>query len=98
MEQNGYETWNRWSTQKCNISLLCDHVLFHHDQKNLFKNGYSAATVGSLRNKVLMVPLSNFIENIMNSNNPKQSLQKFNDTISEIFQLNKSSKPCEILD
>ncbi len=102
-----YEGWDQMAMQpgidgadrSVTLSLLCDHVLFFHkDQKNLFKNGCSAATVGSLRNKVLMESLSKFIENIVNSDKPKEALEKFNETMVEIFQLQDSAKHMRNID
>jgi len=102
-----YEGWNNLAMQPGNdgadrsltLSLLSDHVLFFHkDQIDLFKNGSPAATVGSLRNKVLMESISKFIENIVKCEDPQNELEAFNNKISEIFQLRSSMKHMRNID
>ena len=75
------------------ISLLSDHALhFHQDQIALYENREPSATVCSLRDKVIMESLSAFIENIINSENPKQMFDLCTDQISKVFQLKSSIK------
>lgn len=96
-----YEGWDKLAMQQgddgadrsLTLSLLSDHALFfHQDQIHLFENNRSAATVGSLRNKVLMQSISQFIENIVNDQNPQKKLEQLNSKICEIFQLRDSNK------
>ena len=96
-----YEGWDKLAMQRgvegsengLLISLLCDHALhFHQDQIDLFKDKKSAATVGSLREKVIMESLMAFIENIVNSDNPRATFDQYSDRISQVFELRDSSK------
>jgi len=75
------------------ISLLCDHALhFHKDQIDLYKKNKPAATVGSLREKIMMESLSSFIEEIVISDNPKELFESYASKIGELFNLRDSSK------
>ena len=75
------------------LSLLCDHVLhFHQDQIALFEERAPAATVGSLRQKVILESLITFIENIINSDNPKKMFDEYTEKLSELFELRASIK------
>jgi hypothetical protein len=96
-----YEGWNQLakqpgeegSTRGVTLSLLTDHaLLLHHDQKILLENKKPAATVGSLREKVMMESLKDFIEKIVMSDDPKAMFDKYANDISEVFQLNSSIK------
>lgn len=96
-----YEGWHQLAKQPgidgsvngLTLSLLCDHaLLLHPEQINLFKNHNPAATVGSLREQVMMESLVSFIEKIVNSRAPRESLDQFADAISEVFGLNHSVK------
>jgi hypothetical protein len=96
-----YEGWNQLAMQRgidgsergVIISLLSDHALhFHQNQLDLYKNKEPAATVGSLREKVLMESLTAFIENIVTSSDPKAMFDAFSVKISELFQLKSSIK------
>lgn len=96
-----YEGWNQLAKQPgidgsvrgLTLSLLCDHaLLLHPEQINLFKNHNPAATVGSLREKVMMESLLSFIEQIINTEAPKESFELLVDNISEIFGLKNSGK------
>jgi hypothetical protein len=69
-----YEGWDQLAMQRgidgsehgVIISLLSDHALhFHQDQLALYQNKEPAATVGSLREKVMMESLLAFIKNIV---------------------------------
>ena len=75
-----YEGWDKMAMQRgldgseqgLIISLLSDHALhFYNDQLILHKNKEPAATVGSLREKVMMESLTAFIEKIVISSDPK---------------------------
>ena len=96
-----YEGWDKLAMQRgvegsengLLISLLCDHALhFHQDQIDLFKDKKSAATVGSLREKVIIESLIAFIENIVSSDNPRDMFDQYSDKISQVFELRDSSK------
>ena len=96
-----YEGWNQLSKQPGEegsnrgviLSLLSDHaLLLHQDQKVLLENKRPAATVGSLREKIMMESLKEFIERIVESDNPKAIFEKYSDKISELFELRSSIK------
>lgn len=96
-----YEGWNQLAKQPgvegsnrgVILSLLSDHaLLLHDDQKVFLKNKQPAATVGSLREQVMMESLKDFIEKIVMSENPKQLFEKFAEKISELFELRLSTK------
>ena len=81
------------SEQGLTISLLSDHALhFHKDQLILHKNKEPAATVGSLREKVMMESLTAFIEKIVTSSDPKALFEEFSTNIAEVFSLRGSIK------
>ena len=86
-----YEGWNQLSKQPgeegsirgVTLSLLSDHaLLLHEDQKVLLENKQPAATVGSLREKVMMESLKSFIEEIVSSDNPKILFEEYADKIT----------------
>ena len=96
-----YEGWNQLAMQRgiegsehgLIISLLTDHALqLHQDQLDLFKNKEPAATVGSLREKVMMESLKAFIETIVTSDDPKEMFEKYSEKISALFELKSSIK------
>ena len=96
-----YEGWNQLSKQPGEegsnrgviLSLLSDHaLLLHEDQKVLLESKQPAATVGSLREKVMMESLKDFIEKIVSSDNPKAVFEEYADKISELFQVRSSIK------
>src|SRR5690606_18847910 len=96
-----YEGWNQLAKQPgidgsnrgVTLSLLSDHaLLLHEDQKVLLENKRPAATVGSLREKVMMESLKGFIEEIVSSDNPRELFESFSDKISELFGLRSSIK------
>ena len=96
-----YEGWNQLAMQRgidgsehgLLISLLSDHALhFHPDQTDLHKNKGPAATVGSLREKVMMESLTAFIEEIVTNENPQALFDKYSKKISQLFQLKSSVK------
>lgn len=75
------------------LSLLSDHaLLLHEDQKVLLENNQPAATVGSLREQVMMESLKSFIEGIVSSDDPKALFEQYSDKISELFVLRSSIK------
>ncbi len=96
-----YEGWNQMAKQTgeegscrgATLSLLVDHaLLLHNEQKVLHENKQPAATVGSLRNKVMMESLTAFIEKIVFSDNPKAMFDEYVKQISELFTINFSTK------
>lgn len=75
------------------ISLLSDHALhFHREQLALYENKEPAATVGSLREKVMMESLMAFIAKIVDSDDPKSMFENYSTKIAEFFQLKSSFK------
>lgn len=75
------------------LSLLSDHALLLHPQQQvLFNNKVPAATVGSLRQMVIIDSLMAFIKDIAHHQNPKQEFEKYSSRISEIFTLMPSKK------
>ncbi len=96
-----YEGWHELAKQQgiegsdrgLTLSLLCDHMLyFHNDQLTLFKNKKQAVTVGSLREKVVMESLVNFVKKIVISDYPKQMLEELAENIDQVFKLRISLK------
>jgi hypothetical protein len=96
-----YEGWNQAAMQRgidgseqgLIISLLSDHALhFHKDQLTLYENKEPAATVASLREKVMMESLTAFIEKIVTSSDPKSFFQEYSNKIAELFGLRSSIK------
>jgi len=95
------EGWNQLAMQRgidgaergVIISLLSDHALhFHKEQLALYQNKEPAATVGSLRERVVMESIMAFIEKIVESDNPKALFDEYSEKIFEIFQLKSSLK------
>jgi hypothetical protein len=81
------------------ISLLSDHALhFHEQQLALYKNKEPAATVGSLREKVMVESLTAFIETIVTSDDPKAMFEAYSSKIAELFQLKSSIRHMRGLD
>jgi hypothetical protein len=96
-----YEGWNQVAMQRgidgseqgLIISLLSDHALhFHKDQLTLYENKEPAATVASLREKVMMESLTAFIEKIVTSSDPKGFFEEYSNKITELFGLRSSIK------
>jgi hypothetical protein len=96
-----YEGWNQMAKQPdidgsvrgLILSLLCDHaLLLHPEQTSLSDNHEFAATVGSLREKVVIDSLLVFIESIINNDNPQQVFDEYAAIISQAFELKRSIK------
>lgn len=96
-----YEGWSKLAMQRgldgseqgLIISLLSDHALhFHKDQLTLYENKKPAATVGTLREKVMMESLTAFIEKIVTSSDPKALFEEYSSKIAEVFSLQSSIK------
>ena len=92
-DQLAKQTGEEGSEKSLILSLLCDHALLvHQEQEALFKNQESAATVGSLREKVMMESLTSFIEDIVMSENPQSKFQELSLKIMQLFSLRHSTK------
>ena len=96
-----YEGWNQLAKQQgvdgsdrgVILSLLSDHaLLLHQDQKVMFENKQPAATVASLRAKVIIESLQAFIAEIVLNKDPKGMFEKYLDKISQLFELRSSIK------
>lgn len=96
-----YEGWNQLAKQPgldgsergLILSLLSDHALhFHPDQQRLFKDKKPAATVGSLREKVILESLTAFIEKILDSDDPRALFEHYSDKLASLFELRASTK------
>ena len=75
------------------LSLLLDHcLLFHPEQKAQIDGKLPAFTVGSLREKVIVESLMQFITSLLNSKKPKEKLKNLVENTDIIFQPNLSSK------
>ena len=58
----------------------------------MYENKEPAATVGSLREKVMMQSLTAFIEKIVTSSDPKSFFEEYSNKIAELFGLRSSVK------
>lgn len=85
----GYEG----SFQGVILSLLLDHcLLFHPEQTAQIKDKLPVFTTGSLREKVIMESMIEFIKRLVDHENPKEKLKQFIEVADEIFKPNFSSK------
>ena len=91
-----YEGWNQLAKQQGDIgsergvilSLLSDHLLLlHNEQQSLVESKSQAATVGSLRIRVMMESISAFIGSIVDSSNPRMAFDEVLNKIAEVFEL-----------
>jgi hypothetical protein len=75
------------------LSLLTDHCLFFHpDQLARLKNKLPAYTVGSLQARVRVDALMVTIRDILDSDNPEETLERLSRILKELFTLNISGK------
>lgn len=75
------------------LSLLVDHSLFvHPDQQRQLKNNLPAYTVGSLRAHVQVACMVDVIDNLVSSDDPQDTLQRFTDALHEVFAFGRSKK------
>jgi hypothetical protein len=75
------------------LSLLVDHCLFlHPDQHAQLKNNLPAYTVGSLRAQVRGECLVTVIQELVAAEDPQAQLQRFTQTLHEVFALAHSKK------
>jgi hypothetical protein len=87
------QTGTEGSTRGVILSLLTDHaLLLHEEQKALLKNHEPIATVSSIREKVIMESLKEFIYDIVSSSDPRALFDKYVDRIHELFNLKTSIK------
>lgn len=96
-----YEGWDQLAKQQGDIgsergvilSLLSDHLLLlHNEQQSLVESKSQAATVGSLRIRVVMESISAFIGSIVDSSNPRMAFDEVSNKIAEVFELEPSAK------
>jgi len=88
-KHTGYEG----SSRGLILSLMLDLcLLLHPEQKVRIKDKLPAFTVGSLREKIVMETLLQFIESIINTANPKEKLQQLTENVNLIFKPNLSTK------
>jgi len=96
-----YEGWDQLAKQQGDIgsergvilSLLSDHLLLlHTEQQSLVESKSQAATVGSLRIRVVMESISAFIGSIVDSSNPKMAFDEVSNKIAGVFELEPSAK------
>ena len=96
-----YEGWDQLAKQQGDIgsergvilSLLSDHLLLlHNEQQSLVESKSQAATVGSLRIRVMMESISAFIGSIVDSSNPRMAFDEVLNKIAEVFELEPSAK------
>jgi len=86
-------TGDEGSSRGLKLSLMLDHcLLFHPEQTTSIKNKMSAYTVGSLREKIVIENWINFIRTLLQSENPKQELEKMASIANELFKPNLSTK------
>ena len=75
------------------LSLLSDHLLLlHTEQQSLVESKSQAATVGSLRIRVVMESISAFIDSIVDSSNPRMAFDEVSNKITAVFELEPSAK------
>ena len=96
-----YEGWDQLAKQQGDIgsergvilSLLSDHLLLlHNEQQSLVESKSQAATVGSLRIRVVMESISAFIGSIVDSSNPRMAFDEVLNKFAEVFELELSAK------
>jgi len=75
------------------LSLMLDLcLLLYPEQIVRIKDKLPAFTVGSLREKIIMESLLQFIESVVNSDNPKEKLKQLTDNVDLIFKPKLSKK------
>lgn len=81
------------SSQSLILSLLTDHcLLLHPEQLARVENNLPACTVGSLRARVKVEALLDFIRELVSSEDSNERLTQFGEKIKEIFSLEPSKK------
>jgi hypothetical protein len=75
------------------LSLLLDHcLLLHPEQRALVNNKLPAVTVGSLRDQERAKAVIETVEELLNSEKPKEVIDCLRQSLSEIIPLRQSSK------
>ena len=96
-----YEGWGQLTKQtdeegsrrSLSLSLLCDHcLLFHPAQLARIEDKLPACTVGSLRARVQVESLVQFLTDVVSSDSPAEQLDLVAKQAQEVFRLNDSSK------
>lgn len=96
-----YEGWCQLAKQPdydgsrrgVSLSLLLDHcLLLHPEQKALVNNKLPALTVGSLRDQERAKAVIETVEELLNSDKPKEVIDCLKHSLSEIIPLRPSSK------
>jgi hypothetical protein len=77
------------------MSLLLDHCLHRNpEQMVCIENKLLSITVGSLQRKLQMEALLEFIQSLLQYENPGEQLKELGTIIKEVFQLIPSKKHC----
>ncbi len=93
-----YEGWEREASEEGSsrgliLSLLLDHCfLLHPEQMARIENKLSAYTVGSLQRKLQVDALLEFINTLLEQNNPGDKLKELGEMVNGVFQLMPSEK------
>jgi hypothetical protein len=96
-----YEGWGQLTKQQGEegssrsliLSLLLDHCLFFHpEQLARLENKLPASTVGSLQENIKAENLLFFIQGLLSSDNPEESLKRLSEAVIKSFQLEPSKK------
>lgn len=94
-KHTGYEG----SSRGLILSLLLDHSLFFHpEQKVRIQDKLPVATVGKLREKIIMETFIEFVKNLLKDENPKHKLEQLAEQADLIFKLAPSKKHLNTLD
>lgn len=81
------------SSQSLILSLLTDHcLLLHPEQRARIENNLPACTVGSLRARVKVEALLDFVHELVSSEDSNERLSQLGEKLKEIFSLEPSKK------
>jgi hypothetical protein len=96
-----YEGWGQLTKQQGEegssrsliLSLLLDHCLFFHpEQLARLENTLPASTVGSLQEQIKAENLLHFIQGLLATDQPEETLKRLSQAVVETFQLAPSKK------
>lgn len=96
-----YEGWGReakqldekGSSRGLILSLLFDHcLLLHPEQMARIENKLPAYTVGSLQRKSQIDVLLEFVQSLLEHQNPSEKLKELGELVKDVFQLVPSEK------
>jgi hypothetical protein len=96
-----YEGWGQLTKQPGDegarhsvlLSLLVEQSLFlHPDQQRQLQNNLPAYTVGSLRANVQVEGLVEVIDDVVSSDDPRETLKRFTNALHEVFAFGSSKK------